>query len=226
MYMSTSLLAFSPRLMLYGSVLGKNVVVYVYMVKRYMYIMHCTYTSFYHVRFTSNYETYMCMYILVDITLVLYLRLWDTIYCIHTAKYRVQQLCMWCGLMSKVLKNGQCRAGQRPDSISCRKYTEVNNCVAYTWSSAENWLFLKKQEVLFKNAFTWPSKMFELSLCVATAAFRLFAEAGFGWRIHKLWPCVHDCSLEISHCFSLWKFVPCLSTHPSCFTVTYTATES
>ena len=101
------------------------------MVKRYMYIMHCTYTSFYHVRFTSNYETYMCMYILVDITLVLYLRLWDTIYCIHTAKYRVQQLCMWCGLMSKVLKNGQCRAGQRPDSISCRKYTEVNNCVAY-----------------------------------------------------------------------------------------------
>ena len=51
---------------------------------------------------------------------------------------------------------------------------------------AENRLFLKKEEVLFKNASVRTSKCYELSLFIAVPPIWLLAEAEFGWKIHKL----------------------------------------
>ena len=39
----------------------------------------------------------------------------------------------------------------------------------------------------------------------AISPSRLFVETKFGWKIHKLLPCMHDCSFEIIHRFSLCK---------------------
>ena len=39
----------------------------------------------------------------------------------------------------------------------------------------------------------------------AISPSRLFVETKFGWKIHKLLPCMHDCSFEIIHRFLLCK---------------------
>ena len=46
-------------------------------------------------------------------------------------------------------------------SISCCKYTEINNCVV-RGVLAENRLFLEKQEVLSRNIFATPLKMLRI----------------------------------------------------------------
>ena len=47
------------------------------------------------------------------------------------------------------------------DSISCRKYTEINDCVV-RGVLAENRLFLEKREVLSKNIFATLLKMLRI----------------------------------------------------------------
>ena len=51
---------------------------------------------------------------------------------------------------------------------------------------AENRLFLKKQEVLFKNVSVQTSKCYELFLFIAIPPIWLLAEAEFGCKIRKL----------------------------------------
>ena len=68
------------------------------------------------------------------------------------AKNRVQQLCIWSILTPQVLWKGQCRAWRRAfwDSVSCRKYTNVNNCVVHGLS-AKTYCFSKSERYFSKS---------------------------------------------------------------------------
>ena len=87
-------------------------------------------------------------------------------------------------LVSKVVMNGQCRAGRRAfwDSVSCRKYTEVSNCVVRGVQYRTDY-FSKNVRATFKKPSSGPRKRYELSLCIAVHPSRLLAGAEFGWKI-------------------------------------------
>ena len=64
------------------------------------------------------------------------------------------------------------------DSVSCRKYTEVNNCVVRRVQYREDY-FSKNVRATFKKPSSGPRKRYELSLCIAVHPSRLLAGAEF-----------------------------------------------
>ena len=88
-----------------------------------------------------------------------------------------------------------CRAGRRAfwDSVMI-KYTEVKYLYG-TWSSAENRLFLKKQEVLLRPA--GPRKCYKLFPWVAVPPFQLFGSRIWLENSQTSTMCAHARSLSL-----------------------------
>ena len=88
---------------------------------------------------------------------------------------------------------------------------------------AENRLFLKRWVVLAllhlqKKTSFCPQRRYKLSLCIAVHPSSL-QEWNLARKFAKPWLHVHHCSLEISHCCAVCKFLLCLLAHPLCFVV-------
>ena len=104
--------------------------------------------------------------------------------------------------------NGQCRAGQRAfwDSVSCRKYTEVNSCVVRG---------VKYRTDYFSKNVRATSDLVNITNCPSAL---LFIPPGCLWEQNLAGKFVkfdHTCTT--AHYFSLCTFVSCFSTHLLCF---------
>ena len=86
------------------------------------------------------------------------------------------------------------------DNVSCRKYTEGNNCLVHGVQRKNFSILFSKSERYFpKTPSPHPWKCYELSICIAVPPSWLFVAAEFGWKIHKLWLCVHNCSFKVAY---------------------------